>query len=377
MQNWLCKFTSYLLLFNNVNFNDCRCTPVIYVSGGDRISGCGPAKNTVNIFDLTNKRWCAGVNLPQPLSFHGQSYFQKKVYIVGGSVGWCSEIGESNKTYSFDPIKNMFAPSAPLSKELWNVNTAVVGKSIYMIGRKAFSSENGSTAIFNGVQWRDGPSMISYRQEFAFAAWKDSIFAIGGAPLDHPPTVSVNTLVEIWNTKTNKWTVGIPTSSPRIDASAAVIGNSIYVCGGYKENEKYLYTSAYYEELATCECLILNNDGTVETKWSPVASMKNTRSRFNLVVYNGKLLAFGGSIQFGGSTKPIEQYDPTKNTWTPFTTVATPADLSSSAATVIDDFPTSATTCGAARRMMNKLDRGENESPKIILAKPALKTIPH
>lgn len=80
----------------------------------------------------------------------------------------------------------------------------------------------------------------------------------------------------------------------RYNASAAVLGEYIYVAGGQDSEE----TDSV--ELYDPKC----------DEWTTINPMQVTRSAFALIEYNGCLYAIGGENHM------IEKYNPYKNCWT-------------------------------------------------------------
>ena len=85
-------------------------------------------------------------------------------------------------------------------------------------------------------------------------------------------------------------------SSRRHKSGVAVLGNLIYVTGGFDCNLAQNTVDCY------------DPDSNI---WSPVANMNIARAGHSLVSLHGRLYAIGG-----WEVDSVEVYDPDKNTWT-------------------------------------------------------------
>ncbi|XP_054165200.1 kelch-like protein 18 [Oppia nitens] len=192
--------------------------------------------------------------------------------------------------------------------------------------------------------------MTSSRVWFQLVAYKSQLYAIGGFD-GSDDTNSVENYVS----DTNTWYPSLKSLNKIREAmGAAVIDNSIYVCGGFdtKPGEfqgQYLNDCEYYttntkqwylsipmlsrrahlalvaqgqllyalggrdngSELATGE-----RYDTGSQQWQPIASMLTKRAEFGAVSYKDKLYVCGGSVAFGSYTNQCEAYDPVADKWT-------------------------------------------------------------
>ena len=89
-------------------------------------------------------------------------------------------------------------------------------------------------------------------------------------------------------------------SSRRHKSGVAVLGNLIYVTGGFDCNLAQNTVDCY------------DPDTNI---WTPVANMNIARAGHSLVSLHGRLYAIGG-VTRGHYVESIEVYDPDNNIWT-------------------------------------------------------------
>jgi len=331
------SITILLTIFNSVNSQN--ITPVIYVSGGiSNTDGCLQSVNKVHIFDLTSKHWCFGKSMPQERAYHGTVYFQDKINFIGGATYYSGcNYYVWDSSFAFIPSQNSFGNAPSLNQPMNRVNAFAIGGKVFALGNvddKIGNNYSIVTTSFDGKIWSTEVLRMTPRKDFAAVSWKDTVWSLGGSQI---PNGGSMTLVEIWNVTSGQWRAGPPMQTPRLDQGAAVINNTIYVCGGesgyYDNNTGSIVTFM----VNTCESLTLNDDGTIKQNWTVIAPLPNSIEILHLVAFTGNLLAFGGNI-----IKPAQvmhEYDPTTGNWTVFTNDPDPKNMMDSAAVVIDLFP--------------------------------------
>ncbi len=95
---------------------------------------------------------------------------------------------------------------------------------------------------------------------------------------------------------------------PRSSHDAAVIGDQVYVVGGWHlsgEDSTEWHTTAWKLDLSDAN-----------GQWQPIAKPPTVRRALSLAAHNGLLYAVGGMKQKGGPTTIVEIYDPQTDRWT-------------------------------------------------------------
>ena len=104
------------------------------------------------------------------------------------------------------------------------------------------------------------------------------------------------------------WAAVAPMGIARAYAAAASLNGLLYVAGGFSVNVDLRTVDRYSPASGT---------------WEAVASMTSARYEHQLVALAGLLYAIGGDSD-GGNLTTAERYDPATNTWTPIASTASP-----------------------------------------------------
>ena len=140
------------------------------------------------------------------------------------------------------------------------------------------------------------------KTEVAGAYWgaHGLIAVAGGFADDGLPTPDLL----FYDVDSGEWTRGPDLPGNRDHAALAVLGNSLYLVGGF--------TKGLAE--ATADVWALSGpDGA----WSKVASMGTARGALGATAVDGRIVAVGGVDERGRDLASTEWYDPDADTWTP------------------------------------------------------------
>ncbi len=114
---------------------------------------------------------------------------------------------------------------------------------------------------------------------------------------------------ELFHTRTGQVKAGPNMAERRLWAAAAVVADSVYVCGGMNG---FMYSLTI---LSSCEQF--HSD-----KWTAVTSMAEKRQSLAMAAVDGRLYAIGGyngkgQRRFDGQLSSVERFDPKSNRWEP------------------------------------------------------------
>ncbi|XP_054153106.1 uncharacterized protein LOC128951849 [Oppia nitens] len=192
-------------------------------------------------------------------------------------------------------------------------------------------------------------TMLHKRHYLKLLEFNNMLYAIGGRDQN-----STN-WVENYDTITKVWRIASSLNMRRDGLGAAVINNTIYVCGGlcYDSDQKYrsINSCEYYtpeanewmfsnpmsvardflELVAHDNCLYAiggsNNNNFVQSvekydpirkTWTVMANMSTVRSSFGAVSFMDKIYVCGGRVDDGDqSLNTCEAYDSQENKWSP------------------------------------------------------------
>lgn len=229
---------------------------------GLRVYQCGGLYNQVErrtdvcIFDVQRRSWSRGPSLPLGVANTGGAFLNGMGYVVGGAKGqntvanemWCLLIG--------------LEPAVPAA-------------------------------------WVRGKPMRTARHSLATAVAADSIVCIGGSN----ETVLDN--VERFDTGAMRWTymAPLPTPASRVAACASADGRVVFACGGRTLVANHLAS------LATCYRMDMRT-GT----WTTIAPMATTRCAAACAMM-GETLYVSGGYDGSAQTASVEKYDTAGNAW--------------------------------------------------------------
>lgn len=149
------------------------------------------------------------------------------------------------------------------------------------------------------------------RQEVAAATVNGKIYLIGGIAADQ----SILDSVEEYDPRTNSWRFVAPLPRTLHHTAAAVVGEHIYVIGGY-ESPSFNPRRAVYRY------------DTRGDAWTEVAPLPSVRGAHVAVTIDGKIYVAGGSPTY----RELLVYDPKTDVWTPLAPMPTSREHLSAAA---------------------------------------------
>lgn len=158
----------------------------------------------------------------------------------------------------------------------------------------------------------------SKRTEVAASVLNGKIYVVGGfnePSLSNIARLAVSDAVEVYEPKSDGWTTAAPLPARLHHTGTAVIGERLYVIGGFTTGFLSLWNpvdSAYRYDPAT-------------DTWEELAPMPTARGALGVATVGGKLYAVGG-IGEQGNSDAVEAYDPSTNTWSSKAPLPTPRD---------------------------------------------------
>lgn len=209
----------------------------------------------------------------------------------------------------------------PLPELVTSFGAAIADGALYVYGGHtggAHSYDNRSQAhtmrrldLKNPKGWEalaKGPPL----QGLAMVAHQGRLYRLGGftAKNDEGEEHDLwsQAAVERFDPATGKWSSLPPLPEPRSSFDAAVLGDSIYVIGGWS-----LQGDAETQWHQTAHRLQLDEE---TLRWRPLAKPPFQRRALSVAAFDGKVYAIGGMQQNGGPTTRVDVYDPEKDAWT-------------------------------------------------------------
>ena len=166
---------------------------------------------------------------------------------AGGGFGGSRTADEhvERSVYRYSITDNMWTAPFPFAPVVKFGLAQLSGKIVLVGGRPKASRVTPNCYMFNeDTQVWDIPNSIpqmpTSRSSLTAISWKSpaAILACGGFDKHFNPL----TCVEIYHQKTAQWQISCSLPFPRAIATFTIIGNSVYVVGGYKNNSPHGYT---------------------------------------------------------------------------------------------------------------------------------------
>lgn len=205
-----------------------------------------------------------------------------------------------------------------LPNPVTSFGAAVVNNSVYMYGghtgsAHSYSKEEQSNQLtrlnLRTGQWSTlikGPHL----QGLALVAHGGAVYRIGGftaenAEGEDQKLVSQSSVAR-FRPGTKNWETFPSLPQARSSHDAAVVGDTIYVVGGWamKDGKKTWHSSALKLDL-----------NSKDLKWQAIAKPPFLRRALATAAHAGKLYAIGGMNQKGGPTTAVAVYDPASDSW--------------------------------------------------------------
>lgn len=170
----------------------------------------------------------------------------------------------------------------------------LVGLSI-LIAKPSFLWPSEPSVDIPQQKWESLAPLSAARSGVAVATFEEKIIIIGGHS-----SAGVMDTVEMYDPATDTWTPMNSKPTAVYDASAALIGEKVYVPGGLTSSGAPTKTVEVFNPR--------------KNSWEKCADLPVALNGYGLVSYEGQLYLFGGR----DSTKPLNlvlRYDPFTDTW--------------------------------------------------------------
>ncbi len=270
---------------------------IIAVCGHD-----GADTKLTRIYDISTDTWNFGKDAPATSSEGAGVAHGGLFYNIGGRP-----IAE-NYFWAYDPVNDVWNTAlAPMPTNRIGLAAVVVGNYIYAIGGRTRNAPNGFGKMdvverydIDHNMWQTVAPLPSPRSGMGAAVVGNKIFVFGGFDTNG----NVLNTVEVYNPNTNKWTSGLapmPTARGALYAVAKK-GGTIYVIGGW--DGVYPFNTNIG---STVEAYKVAKNSWKEN-YSP---MPTARSESGAADHGGRIYIVGGATPGGGaSVNANEAYKP-------------------------------------------------------------------
>ncbi len=144
-------------------------------------------------------------------------------------------------------------------------------------------------------RWSPRAALPEPRERFACASYEGRVYVIGGDAAE-----GVSGRLDVYDPASDNWETGSPKPTAASNVSAAVLGGTIYVPGGFDAGERVLSVVEAYDPATGA--------------WRAVHPLPAPRCGYALAASGGKLYLFGG---WDGTryVADVLVYDPREDAW--------------------------------------------------------------
>ena len=262
---------------------------------------------------ITADRWRILADMQFGLGDPGVVAFQNKIHVISGHY----EPGIDNST-----TQVIYDPSTNTWEYLWeifpsprsNMVVASVGQNIYAIG--GWNADTQSVYSYThkydpiSSEWLTMTSMITPVSGAGGVVIGNSIYVIGGFD-----GTSGTRDVQIYNTATDSWSAGTPLPEPRSELETVYLGGLIYAIGGNRSGG----------DPNPSTNLVEIYDPVLDT-WTAGAPLPAIRASMAAVVRQGKIYVIGGTDNWASSnvTNTTFVFNPATGLWAAGDAMPTP-----------------------------------------------------
>ncbi|EMI20460.1 Kelch repeat type 1-containing protein [Rhodopirellula maiorica SM1] len=227
-----------------------------------------------------------------------------------------SKMTKSNE--SSVAVKTSSLPELPT--ELTSFGGTVANGTLFVYGGHVGNAHSYSTAeqsnafwsldLPDGASWNSLPSGPKL-QGLAMVGHGNSVVRIGGftALNDEGETHNLQSQATVsrYDIDAKQWKDDTPLPEPRSSHAATVIGNQVYVVGGWAmsgENETQWHNTAWTADLSQ-----------QPLQWKPIAAPPFKRRALSVAAHDGRVYVVGGMDQEQGPSTEVDIFDPKSNQW--------------------------------------------------------------
>ncbi|QDU27953.1 N-acetylneuraminate epimerase precursor [Anatilimnocola aggregata] len=215
-------------------------------------------------------------------------------------------------------------PYPPLPEAISSFGATVSGDHIYVfsghMGRVPGNSTDGLSPHFSRLNLREPNAkweelaLLQPSQSPGLVAWKGAVYRVGGLSFTNKAgeETSFNSLPIFakYDPASNTWKELAALPEPRSSLDAAVVGDKLYVVGGWNLQGASSMDAPWHEEAYSFDLTKENG------QWQAIAKPPFQTRALAAAAHQGKLWVLGGMHSTNKITRDVHIYDPQTNTWT-------------------------------------------------------------
>jgi len=255
----------------------------------------------------TENSWTTIASMPTARSSLGAAVIDGKIYVIGGKDG-------VNEVY--DPATNTWATKAPLPSQRTSFGIATYANKIYVIGGYANTTTDGISNLSGLVEvydpatnsWETKTSMPTPRAQLTACTVNGKIYTLGG--FENAFSGKCSAVNEVYDPETDTWSTKKPMLADMYAHCAVALGDKIYVIWGQSGGQSGSYLSGPWNQIYD----------TKTNTWTLGATPPKPVHRSAAAVTSGlyapqKIYVIGGEVGFMQATNTTQIYDPQTDTW--------------------------------------------------------------
>jgi N-acetylneuraminic acid mutarotase len=300
----------------------------IYVMGG--VGADNQPIASVEAFDPATNTWSTKASMPTPRALFGAAAVAGTIYAIGGTTMGLDKLGVVE---AYDPATDTWSRKGDMPTPRNSLSAGAVDGRIYALGGWGLDRPEGGwesvdlnvAAAFSTVEiydpetdtWATGAEMPTARAPMTVSVLGDKIYAVGGGARRKGQDVALS-VVEVYDTVTNRWAPALAMPTPRFALASAVMDGRIYVTGGAASQGSA--SSQAERERSRVPLSVVEVYDPSTSRWAAVTDLATARGWHSTSVVDGKLYIIGGRgpapeggvLEVDGVIPAIEIYTPTR-----------------------------------------------------------------
>ena len=252
--------------------------------------------------------WRTVATLPTERILHKVGQCSGCIYILGGASNE-RHVGVVEK---YDPATDSCRGAAPMPTARYAFEVVAMRGFLYTVGGRTPCGRSTRRYPAGHIvekydpltnAWSRASPIPAYRMDFSAAVIADMLYVVGG---DDRNGRLLNA-VHRYDPSTDMWTSLAPQPTPRYRAHVVHVGNAMYVLGGF-------------DDLNRDDIQSVDKYNTSSDTWESVAALPAARNDAPAAAIGNCLYLFGGTTYAGdsGSLSQLDdayKYDPLKDSW--------------------------------------------------------------
>lgn len=280
---------------------------IVNVGGFKALSG---VSNDLTYYHPSSKTWKYLTTIPHlEQCDYGIAVCRNQLYVVGGCFNQALQEHIHAYGFRYDSSNGDWTAIRPMLHERCRFYLAAVGDRLFAIGGIGEGDDlpDGSCEAYDvsNNTWHDVAAMPAHSSQQAGAVMRDRIYISGGLdPLVDDPLDQLS----CYDPAADQWDKLQPMLSPRCDHAMVAHRQKLYVAGGWQMDSITLSRVI----LPTIDCFDVDTE-----QWHSITHMPTPRYHASMAMLGENLYLIGGFTegQFNRTTKKIEIYSFDTENW--------------------------------------------------------------